>query len=793
MVVRNRFLYFGTVSSIRSFTDRIEAPGFANLKPDWSGATPEFMFDINQEGTKIYCAYNASSGANREIGTINISGYREGAGAPAGADAYFLENIVGLSSISPTADPGTIRGVVWNNDAQTFTVIGDGGFIITDADLNIIVQNVGGFWNVQTGAGGTAHMSNIDKTRFWVTAGSAASGDEKDTVRAYSTEDGALLEEIDLTDWTLTDNNRLTPWWQFGSDTYVAKGQTAPRLVFGERFGTGKITLSSVLLDMAKRTGVESSDLDLTALTRTIYGAPQKSGGATARGGWEDLLLMTDHYAAMIDGTLTVKPMETASKGTLTDIDLGADGKPELLQRTNSSAPAQRVELSYKSIPANMEPAIQADQFEVDVLAAGRTIKLQTALRMDDDEAWAIVQRIMSDASTAHTEMQISLPYTRGDIEPGEIWDVTSGSNLFPMRLGEIAGGRVMQLKGTSAYPFLTSADTPIDSSRPAPVLSQISGTEFALIDAHAWRDEFNGEQFSIAAWPRRESLRWDGAVISRSTSPDSFSNSFATLLSAVIAGQATAPLGDVPEADAGFDRGNTMNVRMVSGTPTSVTEEQVLLGSNAIWVECGATGEWELLQFATATEESDGTYTLSVLLRGRRGTEHLTALHAAADRVIWGDEDTARRKGGGNVGEALFYVASSIGRSVTLQDITSRRGFTNNARALRPYSVVDVAGTRDGSDNLTITWVRRSRILGSVQTTTVPLGETTEAYEIDIINVGSPSGEVIRTLSATSETVTYTIAQQTTDFGGAEDPVTIRIYQISAAFGRGVIREATI
>jgi hypothetical protein len=48
--------------------------------------------------------------------------------------------------------------------------------------------------------------------------------------------------------------------------------------------------------------------------------------------------------------------------------------------------------------------------------------------------------------------------------------------------------------------------------------------------------------------------------------------------------------------------------------------------------------------------------------------------------------------------------------------------------------------------------------------------------------------------LTATSQTVTYTAAQQASDFGSPiPDSVIVRIYQRSALVGRGYVTEATL
>ncbi|MET0155564.1 MAG: hypothetical protein ABW189_05615 [Rickettsiales bacterium] len=75
------------------------------------------------------------------------------------------------------------------------------------------------------------------------------------------------------------------------------------------------------------------------------------------------------------------------------------------------------------------------------------------------------------------------------------------------------------------------------------------------------------------------------------------------------------------------------------------------------------------------------------------------------------------------------------------------------------------LAGERDGSGNLTITWIRRTRIGGEwADGADAPLSEETEAYEIDIMDG----------------------ADQTADFGSPQASVDVVVYQLSALVGRG-------
>ena len=113
----------------------------------------------------------------------------------------------------------------------------------------------------------------------------------------------------------------------------------------------------------------------------------------------------------------------------------------------------------------------------------------------------------------------------------------------------------------------------------------------------------------------------------------------------------------------------------------------------------------------------------------------------------------------------------------------------TFTGEGLKPLSPVHVRGARS-SDDLAITWVRRTRIGGdSWDGVDVPLGEDDERYEIDILD----GADVVRTLTATSPSATYTAADQTADFGSPQSSISLRIFQLSTTRGRGTPRDAVL
>jgi hypothetical protein len=209
-----------------------------------------------------------------------------------------------------------------------------------------------------------------------------------------------------------------------------------------------------------------------------------------------------------------------------------------------------------------------------------------------------------------------------------------------------------------------------------------------------------------------------------------------------------------------------------------------------------------EIIQAGVATDVGDGKWTLTRLLRGRRGTEwaakHLkgwseTTDHTQFERAFFlgdvADANKADVKAIPLSDRNVEYVHKAV--TVNVPDDGLNKLFTNTGRSHKPWSPVDVDGTKSGNDWV-FTWTRRNRI-GSSLASGTGLPETDPAiYEIDILD---ELGTIVRTLNATTETVTYTQAQQEADFGGTivtSYPlyrINIGVYQVNAeTVGRGFV-----
>jgi hypothetical protein len=290
-------------------------------------------------------------------------------------------------------------------------------------------------------------------------------------------------------------------------------------------------------------------------------------------------------------------------------------------------------------------------------------------------------------------------------------------------------------------------------------------------MDIPMLRDQDSDAGFYVAACGL--SSNWPGCKIFKSIDGGASWSEIAMLDTASVIGSATSAL---PSFNANtWDDINTLTVYLRGGGELyNATPEAVLNGANAAVV-----GD-EIIQFRTATQISETGYILSGLLRGRRGTS--TGGHFIGDRFVLLSEAAARRipMDTAEIGVERVYKAVTIGNTLgSAPTIT----FANTAKGLECYSPVQLTGGRDAAGNLKINWVRRTRIAGSWRDLVdVPVSEESESYTIEIYNGSS----LVRTLSASTPTVTYTEAQQSTDFGSAQASVSVVVYQNSAVVGGG-------
>ena len=166
---------------------------------------------------------------------------------------------------------------------------------------------------------------------------------------------------------------------------------------------------------------------------------------------------------------------------------------------------------------------------------------------------------------------------------------------------------------------------------------SIIGHTDAELMDIVLIIDSQDGEGFYLAMAPDTgDPDSWLGGVLMVSTDNGNSFTALETLTKAANMGRATTVLPAPPGGRwTTWDRVNTVTVRLFDPTDdtlSSSSEINVLNGANLC-----VLGN-ELIAFANAVNNGDGTFTLSDLLRGLRGSDPFIGTHSVGDRFVMVD-----------------------------------------------------------------------------------------------------------------------------------------------------------
>ena len=555
-----------------------------------------------------------------------------------------------------------------------------------------------------------------------------------------------------------------------------------------------------MVTSLCDRVGLAVTDLDVTELDQPIQGylVPRP---LAVRAALEQLQQAYLFDVVESDWQLAFRkreqdPVTTIGDDMLAAHEPGNDRPPKLLEtRIQEAELPRRVTLRYLSRANDYQAAAQQAQLIQDLYETRNELVLELPIVMTDDQAKRTASAILASAWMERDRFELYLPPAFMGLDPGDIVEVekVSGQLTADLRLRlteiDLSGGWLLRLKAVAENPIVWQIDHVLGA--PVPISDQLgipldvpSQGFFLNLPALSADDGQNGG-FWLGAAPAwsLENSSWRGAVVYRSSDGVSFSDFKAITTPAGWAKAASVlPVNDRWGV---WDEDNVLEVIVqTSGLIfESRSDLDVLDGANRLLV-----GQ-EIIQFTSAVQVGPQTWQLSRLLRGRYGTELAIGTHQPGETVLLLDPTTLTRVSSlDEVGIERLYRTVSIGSDPSLPDAIN---FTNKASSLKPYAPIHIQGSRDGAGDLTITWVRRTRFGGAWRDLVdAPLNEASEAYEVDVLD---GAGEVVRTLGSSAPTVTYTAADQTSDFGAPQPAIAIDVHQLSAAVGRGFAGRAIL
>lgn len=549
------------------------------------------------------------------------------------------------------------------------------------------------------------------------------------------------------------------------------------------------VLLADIVADLCERSGLGPGDIDVSELLDEVLGyAVTRQDPAVASVQQLAVGFLFDGIES--DDVIKFPKRGRASAVTIPQDDLAAheaESKlPDVLTKTRAQDVElpERLTLVYTALALDYAQGAQlAERLAVPAPDSGRIMTVDAPIVFTDDYAKQLADALMFNTWTERTKFKFATSLKYAKYEPTDV--VTVVDTVLRITTKQESGG-VVSWEGVrdDSVVYAQEADGVgnLTDGQTVDTPAEWIYSFFTPMDTALLRDGDDAPGFYAASGGYL--AEWPGSVLYKSSDGGVTWAQARTFATQPTEGVATGALGDFSGGNT-WDELNTLTVTLWAGTSlSSATRLAVLNGANAAALKAG--DYWEILQFHSAELNSDGTYTLTGLLRGRKGSEYAMGGHAAGDAFVLLDTASLANieHSSAEIGLEREYRAVTIG---ALLANAPDQAFTNNAVRLECLAPVHLGGGRNASGDITGRWVRRTRIGGEWRDAVdVPLGEDSELYDAEVYD-GAGYATVMRTFAdLTSATFTYTAAQQTTDFGGLQSRIYVKVYQKSTAVGRG-------
>ncbi len=550
-------------------------------------------------------------------------------------------------------------------------------------------------------------------------------------------------------------------------------------------------TVASIITDQCLLAGLAADQIDVTGLTDTVHGYPI-TRVSSARGNIQPLLKAFFIDPVEVDGK--VKFIKRANAGQVTTIsfddlaaseDDGQPGDPFPLVRAQEDELPRSITVQFMDVAADYQAG--AEQALRQVTQSINDIADDIAICTNSDHAKKVADVLLFDAWSGRNRRSGKLTRQFADLTPGDVALVEYPRGTFQSRLLTRVSdtGVMIEFEAIDANAELYQVAPPGAAGDFGQTVDALPPpSQMQLLDIPLLRDVDDNAGLYVAQ--AGLGANWRGAALYVGQDESSLAFRGSVDVAAPI-GFAESALGNwLPNT---IDESNTVVVNVGPDTLSSSTRAAILTGTtNACAI--GAEGRWEVLQFIRASSLGGGRYLLSGFKRGQRGTELNCGNHQANDAFVLLVPLGLLRPvfDVAELGQTRKY--RSVSNGLPLASVVSIDGI-NTGVGLKPLSPYNLRRSRTSGD-LTITWARRTRLSDNWLTGLVPLGESSEAYQVDVYTSAAFT-TVVRTLSVTARTAVYTSAQQVVDFGSAQAVVYVRIYQMSGAIGRGFSLQGSI
>jgi hypothetical protein len=618
----------------------------------------------------------------------------------------------------------------------------------------------------------------------------------------YDTTTGNIIEEIPFGDIDYGDaNGSVNDFYAYNYIADATVGLVATQdsgPLFFSRANPNGVSLGYIVSQLCYRGGLVADDLDVTELTDMVTGYVVGSNMSIR----DAITPLTQAYffdGCESDYKLKFRKFGQASSQTIEQQDVGLqDGKTIIETREQEADLPEQVTFAHFDPLRDEQSGTQTAKRISNPHRTGYTrsqINVTLPLVATPSTVKAIAQRSLYSRWVERDSQSFKLPRPFLVRDPLDAVVLDLDDHDIKVRIQEATVGAdlSMEVRSVAEEPALFGLDADADGGYVFPQLipTPTGPMRLFLIDGPYMRDvDVGSETFGrvyFASSPVASGST-AGAYVFETQNPEG--TSWETVGSTVTApnmGALTAALA-APESPDRTDEGNSITLRVWRGTPENVTTLEMRQGANPLIILDRDTNNVEYAQYRDAVQNADGTWTLSFLRRGLRGTDGMPMTFDPGDFVIFPETTTLTRFSVpiSELDSTHYFKAVPSG-GLFDQQPTYQKDLVG--RELMPYAPVGLEAVLDGAD-IDLSWKRRTRFNGEWLDGEgdVPLNEETEEYEVEIYDDDTYS-TVLRTLESATTAVTYTAADIATDFGGTPTQIHAKIYQLGQ-IGRGFARE---
>lgn len=456
-----------------------------------------------------------------------------------------------------------------------------------------------------------------------------------------------------------------------------------------------QVDVDYIVTQICDRVGVTADKLDLAAIAGfTARGYPL-ARQMSAADGIRGLQLPYNFDMPEWDQQLHAVPRGLPAVATITDDDLVDTDAEEVVRKQSMEFP-RKLHITAPDPTANHEPLTQTAARRSLLVKAESEVNIPLALTLEPDENAQIADvQLKVLWANAEGEAVFTLPEEWTWLTPSDC--VTYNDKRFMVYEIETTDGQmVVKARYDRVSAYQSTASGRFAQMRPA-FQGVRGGTRLEIMNLPVMRAEDDDCGLYVAAGGTLSG--WDGCQIQVSTDDFSTYTVAATVTDGAVIGYTTT---DLDAGATGYPDGQSLTVSLPE-SPESLTYEAMLRYGNRAVI-----GDGEVIQYQDVTENSDGTFTLTGLIRGSYNTD--APAHPANTRFVLFDS------------RVLFVPVPRdlIGTNFAVRAVTSNSQAADGVE--RPvafaecvsqteWPVLMVEATRDSNDNVTVTWVGRPRL----------------------------------------------------------------------------------